>query len=168
MKALIVLNLEDCTFDEIEEAGIKEVTLEKKDGGCFLWDTGFDIKPMPQELPTPYMMRQIQIANGIQSEEPPYTKEYQKGYNDCVCEILGETTMNKLEKAKEIIKEHYEEAKYGIFDSRNTAGDYMDTLYEKNELIIDICYYWGYFEVFGLSNNEFIELEEYYEELGIK
>ena len=49
------------------------------------------LKPMPQELPTPYMMRQIQIANGIQTEKPPYTEEYQKGYNDCLREILGET-----------------------------------------------------------------------------
>lgn len=48
------------------------------------------LKSMPQELPTPYMMRQIMIAEGIQTEKPPYTEDYQKGYNDCISEILGE------------------------------------------------------------------------------
>ena len=48
------------------------------------------LKPMPELLPTPYLMRQIMIANGIQTEIPPYTEEYQKGYNDCISEILGE------------------------------------------------------------------------------
>lgn len=49
-----------------------------------------ELKSMPHELPTPYMMRQIMIAEGIQTEKPPYTEEYQKGYNDCISEILGE------------------------------------------------------------------------------
>lgn len=53
------------------------------------------LKPMPQELPSPYMMRQIQIAEGIQTEKPPYTEEYQKGYNDCINDILGGTEWHK-------------------------------------------------------------------------
>lgn len=70
--------------------------------------------------------------------------------------------MNKLEKAKEIIKENIEDARHGIFDSRNTAGDYMSNLYSDSELQIDICYSYGYYEVFGLSYDEFKELEDYY------
>ena len=67
----------------------------KKELGIAMSQMGIPInfcplKPMPQELPTPYMMRQIQIANGIQTEKPPYTEDYQKGYNDCINEILGE------------------------------------------------------------------------------
>lgn len=30
--------------------------------------------------------------------------------------------MNKLEKAKQIIQEYYDEARFGIFDCRNTAN----------------------------------------------
>lgn len=70
--------------------------------------------------------------------------------------------MTKLEKAKQIIKEYIEDAKFGIFDSRNIAGDYMLNIYSSDELVIDICYGWGYFEVFGLSPLEFKHLKEYY------
>ena len=79
--------------------------------------------------------------------------------------------MDKLEKAKEIIKENYKYADCGIFNTRNIAGDSMETIYEEwygddDVLTIDICYGWSYFEVFGLSEEEFDELEEYYEALA--
>lgn len=73
--------------------------------------------------------------------------------------------MNKLEKAKEIIRENLNNAECGIYDTRNIAGDMMDTLYDDGELQIDICYDYCYFEVFGLSYEEFNQLEEYYEAL---
>lgn len=73
--------------------------------------------------------------------------------------------MNNLEKAKEVIKEHYEEADCGIFNTRNWAGDIMTTVYDEDGLTIDICYNWSYFEVFGLSKNEFMELSIYYNSL---
>ena len=74
--------------------------------------------------------------------------------------------MNKLEKAKEIIKDHYEDGDCGIYDSRNIVGDWMTPIYNDGDLAIEICYTWNYFEVFGLSNKEFTELCEYYVELG--
>jgi len=74
--------------------------------------------------------------------------------------------MSNLEKAKEVIKEYYNEAQCGIFDSRNIGGDSMATIYCKDGLIIDICYHYSYFEVFGLSDAEFEELERYYDSLG--
>ena len=74
--------------------------------------------------------------------------------------------MNKLEKAKEIIKEHYKDGDCGIFDSQNIIGDWMTNIYNDNGLAIDICYGWSYFEVFGLSDEEFTELCKYYEELS--
>ena len=74
--------------------------------------------------------------------------------------------MNKLEKAKEIIKEYYKEGNCGIYDSRNIVADWMTNIYNDNGLAIDICYGWSYFEVFGLSDEEFIELEEYYNKLS--
>lgn len=73
--------------------------------------------------------------------------------------------MNKLEKAKEIIKEYYRSADCGIFDCRNIVGDKMETIYEDDGLTIDICYYYSYFEVFGLSDAEFEDLEKYYDSL---
>ena len=72
---------------------------------------------------------------------------------------------DKLEKAKKIIKENYESGKFGLFDSRNIVGDIMHTIYNENGLQIDICYGYQYFEVFGLSENEFKELQTYYSEV---
>lgn len=73
--------------------------------------------------------------------------------------------MSKLDKAKEIVKRYYNEARCGIFDTRNTVGDHMDSLYEDSDIIIDICRSYEYFEVFGLSDEEFSELEKFYDNL---
>ena len=73
--------------------------------------------------------------------------------------------MSNLEKAKEVIKEYYNEAKHGIFDSRNSVGDHMTNIYYEDGLIIDICYDYCYFEVFGLSVEDFDELASYYASL---
>ncbi len=72
---------------------------------------------------------------------------------------------NKLEIAKKVIKENYADAECGIFDCQNLVGDSMTTIYDEDGLQIDICYGYCYFEVFGLTDEEFAELEEYYEEL---
>lgn len=74
--------------------------------------------------------------------------------------------MTKLEKAKEIIKEHYKDGDCGIFNSQNIVGDWMTNIYNNDGLCVDICYGWSYFEVFGLSDEEFNELARYYSELG--
>ena len=76
--------------------------------------------------------------------------------------------MSNLEKAKEIVKEYYRSARCGIYDSRNFFGDETLTIYEGEGLTIDICYYYSYFEVFGLSNADFKKLERYYNSLGRK
>ena len=73
--------------------------------------------------------------------------------------------MSNLDKAKQIIKEHIREARCGIYDCVNLAGDEMTTLYDDGELCIDICYGWNYFEVFGLTKSEFDELKRYYDRL---
>lgn len=74
--------------------------------------------------------------------------------------------MSNLEKAKEIIKDNISMAQAGLFCTRNTMGDLMTNIYDNNGLCVDICYYYGYFEVFGLSDAEFSELHKYYEALG--
>lgn len=73
--------------------------------------------------------------------------------------------MNKLEKAKEIIKANISRGGLGIFDSRNMVGDSMKTIFSHDDLTIDICESWRYFEVFGLTDEEFIKLHNYYNEL---
>lgn len=70
--------------------------------------------------------------------------------------------MTNLEKAKEIIKENINSANCGIYNTRNVVGDSMQTIYDEDGLMIDVCRFWGYFEVFGLSDEEFNELKRYY------
>lgn len=74
--------------------------------------------------------------------------------------------MSKLETAKKIIKEHMDMVRWGIFDSHNTLGDFMRTIFNEDGLTIDICDDWDYFEVFGLTDEEFLELKSFYESLG--
>ena len=73
--------------------------------------------------------------------------------------------MSKLAIAKRIIKENWKDSDCGIFDCRNIVGDYMETLYHEGGLQIDICYKYAYFEVFGLCDNDFESLANYYHSL---
>lgn len=74
----------------------------------------------------------------------------------------------QLEMAKEVIKQNIDSGSLGIYNTRNDSGDHMFSLYEEDGLEINICYYYEYFEVIGLSDEEFNELTEYYESLFIK
>jgi len=73
--------------------------------------------------------------------------------------------MNKFDIAKKIIEQNYEDADCGIFNTCNIVGDLMTTIYNDNDLAIEICYPYAYFEVFGLSDDEFDELEKFYNTL---
>ena len=75
------------------------------------------------------------------------------------------TRKTNLEIAKELIKENIDDARCGIFNTRNIIGDPMSTLFSSDELTVDICYTYEYFEVFGLTTEEFAELERYYEKI---
>lgn len=88
-------------------------------------------------------------------------------YNSNIVELSGrENRMSKLDIAKQVIKEYYTEAQCGIFDCRNIVGDPMATIYDDGSLTIDICYYYSYFEVFGLTDIEFQKLVFFYNGLG--
>lgn len=69
---------------------------------------------------------------------------------------------SNFDVAKEIIDKYFGIADCGLFDSRNTVGDPMTTVYDANGLVVDICYRYSYFEVFGLSAEEFKQLEKHY------
>ena len=71
---------------------------------------------------------------------------------------------DKLNKVKEIIKKNIEDAKCGIFFTRNIVGDptwviYLDT---DNGIEVDICYKYEYFEIFGLTEDEQKEIKNFY------
>ena len=70
-----------------------------------------------------------------------------------------------VEKVKEVIENNIEDALYGIFDYRNIVGDPMETIYDEAGVRIELCRNWGYFEVFGLTDEEFAEVESFYGDL---
>ena len=69
---------------------------------------------------------------------------------------------NTVEKVKEVIENNIGDALCGIFDCRNFVGDPMETIYDEMGVRIEICRNWGYFEVFGLTDEEFSEVESFY------
>ena len=71
----------------------------------------------------------------------------------------------EFEEVKKIIKEHFNEASCGLFFCRNTFGDKMANIYNKNGIQIDICYKEAYFEVFGLDSIQQVVLKKYYDSL---
>ena len=76
--------------------------------------------------------------------------------------------MDKLAIAKKVITDNIQDADCGIFFTRNLVGDAMTTIYMDDELVIDICRYYMYFEVFGLNPDEQVALERFYEDLRNK
>lgn len=70
-----------------------------------------------------------------------------------------------ITKVKQVIKENYKYADCGIFFTRNLVGDSMKTVHENEDIQIDICYEWAYFEVFGLTEDEQEVIESYYRRL---
>ena len=70
-----------------------------------------------------------------------------------------------VEKVKEVIENNIEDALGGIFDCRNTVVDPMETIYDEAGVRIERCREYEYFEVFGLTNEEFSEVESFYEDL---
>lgn len=79
--------------------------------------------------------------------------------------LLEKYKEEHMEKIKSIIKEYFDDARCGLFYSRNCMGDRMTTIYSNERVTIDICYDYAYFEVFGLNADEQQELRKYYKEL---
>lgn len=65
-------------------------------------------------------------------------------------------------KVCKLIKYNIRDAKYGIFNTRNIIGDPMCTLFKGKYIQLDICYYYGYYEVFGLSDEEYDNIRYFY------
>lgn len=72
--------------------------------------------------------------------------------------------MSNVDKVKQVILDNIDCGDCGLFDCRNWVGDPMETIYSDDEVTVDICYGWAYFEVFGLSKDEFEELHDWYDQ----
>lgn len=66
---------------------------------------------------------------------------------------------NRLNKLKKFLKEKFKK-RIQAFDMINTEGDSMETIYDEDGITVDYCYYYEYIEIFGLTNEEYKELEK--------
>lgn len=66
---------------------------------------------------------------------------------------------NRLNKLKKFLKEKFKK-RIQAFDTRNTEGDSMETIYNEDGITVDYCYYYEYIEIFGLTDEEYKELEK--------
>lgn len=78
---------------------------------------------------------------------------------------MAKTREEELKEVKELIKKHYGSADGGMFFTRNIAGDLIETLYSGMYFTLDICNSWGYYELFGCTDEEVKEIKEYYKGL---
>lgn len=67
-----------------------------------------------------------------------------------------------IEKVKEIIRYLYKYADCGLFFTPNMAGAEMQPLLSCGGITLYICYYYSYFEVFGLTDQEERRLLKFY------
>ena len=47
-----------------------------------------------------------------------------------------------------------------MYNTRNNAGDILFTIYSKDGITVDDCPKWEYIEIFGLTENEFDEVNK--------
>ena len=82
-----------------------------------------------------------------------------------VSEPVLTAEFDRLSEVMGVIYKHIEDALCGIFFCRNCAGDPMATIYDDNGIQVDICFYYEYFEVFGLTKDEERRLEKFYQSI---
>lgn len=72
----------------------------------------------------------------------------------------------ELEKVKDLIKENIDCGDLGLYRTRNVVGDVMSNIYKGEYITLDICYGYSYFEVFGLTEVEWEDLQKFYVKIG--
>ena len=83
------------------------------------------------------------------------TREYAKALND----------LDLVERVKTVLSMAYEDgeiSQYPVqaFNTRNTMGDRMVTIYEDDDVMIDWAPDYEYVEIFGLTGEQFNKLME--------
>lgn len=71
-----------------------------------------------------------------------------------------------LEEIKEVIKQNYRNAPFGLFFTRNRTGDAMVILAKDDTHSVEICSHYKYLEVFGCTAKEKQSLEGFYNALA--
>lgn len=66
--------------------------------------------------------------------------------------------MNRIEKLKRFLQENHPNIQ--AFNTENLVGDYMELVYDEDDIEVYYCYGWEYIEIFGLSQAEFDSLIE--------
>ena len=67
--------------------------------------------------------------------------------------------MNRKEairKLKVFLQENFPNGQ--AFETRNIAGDEMETVYKEDGITVDYCRCYGYLEIFGLTSKEYNSL----------
>lgn len=72
------------------------------------------------------------------------------------------TRQQEFEHVKELIKGNFDRADCGLFDVHNIVGDEMTMMYKGEYFELLICIRYSYFEVFGMTEEEFANLEKFY------
>ena len=68
----------------------------------------------------------------------------------------------EFQEVKDTIREHIDEARCGLYFTRNNVEDYTENIYIGKVFTVEICTYYGYFEVFGCTRKEEDVLIDYY------
>ena len=66
---------------------------------------------------------------------------------------------DRLIKLKKFLKTVFKK-KIQAFTTKNLVGDYMETIYDEDEIQVDYAPEYEYIEIFGLKNKEYKELED--------
>lgn len=66
-------------------------------------------------------------------------------------------TTDRLGKLKEVLR-HEGLCGWQVFDCRGNAGDHTETVYDKDGIQVEVCPYYEYVEILGLSKEEFNSL----------
>lgn len=69
-------------------------------------------------------------------------------------QATGIERQESYEKVKALIKRKAEEFPCGLFFTRNTSGDFMDTIYTDSYFTVAVCHSYEYIEVFGCDAEE--------------
>ena len=77
---------------------------------------------------------------------------------------LAETAVaiDDMSEVMGVLNDNFEDGDCGLFFCRNWAGDPMENIYDDGSVSVDICRYYSYFEVFGLTKEQQMKLEKYY------
>lgn len=71
--------------------------------------------------------------------------------------------MDKLQEVIDFLSKQDYVPECGMFNCRNTVGDTMENIYDKDGVQIDACWGFDYLEIFGLDDTEFKKLHDHYE-----